>query len=166
MNVPPIELLVLDVDGVLTDGHIVNGPDGEVCKFFHSQDGYAIKLYQRCGGTVALVTGRDGEVIRYRAAELGVEQVHTGVSDKLAVFESVLTDVGCAPASAAYVGDDLPDLGPMGRCGFAVAVANAVPAVKRVAEYVTRRRGGEGAVAEVIELILRKRNRWRRDALA
>ncbi len=178
-----IDLLILDVDGVLTDGTVApTAAEGEhrkgrgylcpsdgkedlrrtVCPpvRFHTQDGCAIKLWQRCGGTVAILSGRGAETVRLRAAELGVEKVLLNVSDKLAGYEEILATGRFDHERTGYIGDDLPDLGPMERCGFPVAVSNAVPAVKRASMYVTRRRGGCGAVAEVVELLLRKRKRW------
>ncbi len=165
MNPGVIELLILDVDGVLTDGRISAAIDGESGATFYAQDGCAIKLWQRCGGKVAILSGRANEAVARRAAELGIDWVQTGVADKLASYEAALALAGCRDPATAYIGDDLPDIGPMARCGFPVAVLNAVPAVKRVALYITRRRGGEGAVAEVVELLLRKRNRWSRALL-
>ena len=157
-----INLLILDVDGVLTDGRVTAGGDGKWAKGFYVQDGCAIKLWQRCGGRVALLSGRSEEVVERRATELGIELVRTGVEDKSSVYSALVASVGCGDAAVAYVGDDLPDVGPMSRAGFPVAVANAHPAVKRVSMYVTRRRGGCGAVAEVVELLLRKQQRWSR----
>lgn len=167
MTVHLIELLVLDVDGVLTDGCVTTAspgrpgsPGGEPSKRFFVQDGCAIKLWQRCGLDVAVLSGRADRAVEWRAAELGIKAVHIGVTDKLSGYEAILAASGRGDAAAAYIGDDLPDLGPMSRCGFPVAVANAVPAVKRAALYVTRRTGGAGAVAEVVELLLRKRMLW------
>ncbi len=157
MNGASIELLILDVDGVLTDGRVWAASDGRATTGFHVHDGCAIKLWQRCGGKVAILSGRTEEAVTRRAAELGIEWVHTGVMDKLAGYEAVLSAAQCGDAATGYVGDDLPDLPPMGRCAFPVAVANAIPAVKRAALYVTRRSGGAGAVAEVVELLLQKR---------
>ncbi len=166
MNARIIEVLILDVDGVLTDGRVAAGCDDRSSRLFHVHDGCAIKLWQRCGGKVALLSGRIGEEIQKRAAEVGIQWVHTGITNKLAAYENILASAKCSDAAVGYVGDDLPDLGPMSRCGFPVAVANAVPTVKRAALYVTRRRGGEGAVAEVVELLLRKRSDWSRVLLA
>ena len=166
MDLTSIGLLILDVDGVLTNGRIVTGPDGEGVKEFHVQDGCAVKLWQRCGGLVAILSGRGGEAVVRRAAELGIELVHTGVTDKLATYESILVSAGRRDEAVGYVGDDIPDLAPMARAHFSVAVADAVPAVKRAADYVTRRAGGRGAVAEVVELLLRKQKRWSRSLLA
>ena len=160
MNPASIELLILDVDGVMTDGRITMAVQGEPVKAFYVQDGFAVKLWQRCGGKVALLSGRNESIVERRAAELGVEWVHTGATDKLAGYGAILARAGCGDAVVAYVGDDVPDLDPMSRCGFPVAVANAAPVVKRAAVYVTRRRGGAGAVAEVVELLLRRQSRW------
>lgn len=160
MDFSAIQLLILDVDGVLTDGRIVTAEHGESEKHFHVHDGCAIKLWRQAGGKVAIVSGRAGRAVEIRAAELEIAPVVTGARDKLAGYENVLASVKLVDAVTAYVGDDLPDLSPMARCAFPVAVANAQPAVKRAARYVTRRAGGSGAVAEVIELLLRKSGRW------
>lgn len=165
MQMNAIKLLMLDVDGVLTDGRIVVGPSGESTKPFYVQDGCAIKLWQQCGAEIAIVSGRSSDAIHHRAVELGIKWVHTGVTSKQSAYEAIRTTSGCGNAEVAYVGDDLPDLEPMSHCGFPVAVANAVPAVKRAALYVTRRLGGEGAVGEVVELLLRKKKRWSRALL-
>ena len=151
---------MLDVDGVLTDGRITLGPDGDAGKGFCVQDGCAIKLWQKVGGKVAILSGRKSPEIARRASELGIEQVHMGVTDKLAAYETIIAAGSIDTEYVAYLGDDLPDLGPMRRCGFAVAVANAVPTVKRAAAYVTRRAGGFGAVAETVELLLRQQGKW------
>ena len=160
MDWSAIELLILDVDGVLTDGRIVSCPNGEWARAFHVNDGCALKLWMSLGHTAAILSGRGGDDVAKRAGELGIEIVRTGVADKLKGYREVVTLAGCDDSSAAYVGDDLPDLGPMSRCALPVAVADAVAPVKRAAEYVTRRGGGRGAVAEVVELILRKRGQW------
>jgi 3-deoxy-D-manno-octulosonate 8-phosphate phosphatase (KDO 8-P phosphatase) len=155
-----VKLLILDVDGVLTDGRVSASGDDESVRRFHVHDGYAIKLWKRCGGRVALLSVREGRDVARRASELGIEWVKLGIADKLAGYEAILASADCVDAAVAYVGDDLPDLSPMLRCAWPVAVADAVPAVKRAAQYVTRRAGGCGAVAEVIELILRRQKRW------
>jgi 3-deoxy-D-manno-octulosonate 8-phosphate phosphatase (KDO 8-P phosphatase) len=160
MDVAAVELLILDVDGVLTDGRIVTAPGGGATKAFCAQDGFAVRLWQRAGGKLAILSGRADEVVAKRARELGIERVRTGVADKTAGYRALLDETACPDNVVGYVGDDLPDLGPMTRCGFPVAVANATPAVKRVAHYVTRRAGGCGAVAEVVELLLRQRGQW------
>lgn len=163
MEFDDINLLVLDVDGVLTNGLIVMSESGALVKSFHVHDGYAIRLWRRVGHEVAIITGRESTVVARRAAELGIEAVQQGCMDKLAAYEHLLEALGVTDASVCYIGDDAPDLPPMRRCVFPVAVANAVPSVKRIAQYVTRLPGGTGGVAETIELILRKQNRWKQD---
>jgi 3-deoxy-D-manno-octulosonate 8-phosphate phosphatase (KDO 8-P phosphatase) len=158
MNLTPIKLLILDVDGVLTDGRLIGGAEGEPGKGFYVQDGSAIKRWQASGGTVALLSGRSERCVANRAEELGIKCVHLGVETKLAAYEAILKSTGHTDAETSYVGDDHPDLGPLSRCAFPVAVANATPVVKRASAYVTRRKGGDGAVAEVIEFILRRRS--------
>lgn len=155
-----VRLLILDVDGVLTDGRVVVDSSGEPTKAFCVQDGCAIKLWQRSGGEVAIVSGRGSEAIDRRAAELGIKWVHTDVANKQLAYQAILNTGGYDNVEVAYIGDDLPDLEPMSHCGLPVAVANAVPAVKRAALYVTRRPGGDGAVGEVVELLLRKKKQW------
>lgn len=166
MDLAAINLLIVDVDGVLTDGSIFTSPEGEFTKRFHVQDGFALQLWQRRGRQAALLSGRSGEAVHRRAAELGIRWVKTGIEKKLAGYEALLASANCDDRCVAYVGDDLPDLAPMARAAFPVAVANANPAVKRAATYVTRRRGGQGAVAEVVELLLRKQGRWSPDLIA
>ncbi len=160
MNFQSIKLIILDVDGVLTGGTITMDADGESVKTFHVQDGMAIKLWQQSGGQVAILTSRKHPAVLKRAAELGITQVHTGVEDKLAGYEKILATNGLSNMEACYVGDDLPDLKPLAKCGFGVAVNNAVPAIKRRAKYITRRSGGIGAVAEIVEFLLRKQKKW------
>ena len=109
MNPASIELLILDVDGVMTDGRITMAVQGEPVKAFYVQDGFAVKLWQRCGGKVALLSGRNESIVERRAAELGVEWVHTGATDKLAGYGAILARAGCGDAVVAYVGDDVPD---------------------------------------------------------
>jgi 3-deoxy-D-manno-octulosonate 8-phosphate phosphatase (KDO 8-P phosphatase) len=154
-----ISLLVLDVDGVLTDGRLTSS-HGMESKAFHVQDGCAIKVWQQAGGQVAILSGRESPDALRRAGELGIKLVRLGQSDKRSGYEALVRSAESADARVAYVGDDLPDLGPMKRCTLPIAVANAVGEVKRAARYVTRRRGGDGAVAEVVEWILRKQRRW------
>ncbi len=165
MSPNSIELLILDVDGVLTDGRLTMGATGEPDKAFFVRDGLALKLWQRSGGKVAILSGRREAATARRAKELGIEWVVTGIVDKSAEYGKLLDLAGVHDRATAYMGDDLPDLGPMEKCGFPIAVANAAPAVKRQAMYVTRSRGGEGAVAEVVELLLRRSRRWSRETL-
>lgn len=160
MDLSAIDLLVLDVDGVLTSGEVIIDDEGDLARRFDIHDGCCLKLWHRYGGRSAVISGRETPAVRRRARQLGIETVVQGVADKLSAYQAMLGSFQVTEQRVCYVGDDLPDLGPMGRCAFPVAVANAVPAVKQAAQYVTRRSGGQGAVAEVIELILRKQRRW------
>jgi YrbI family 3-deoxy-D-manno-octulosonate 8-phosphate phosphatase len=164
-----IELLVADADGVLTDGSIVYGElSGQVTlevKGFHVRDGSALKLWARAGKRSAVITGRSSGLIQVRADELGVERVFQGAADKLAIFEHLLAELDVPADWVCYVGDDLPDVPPLRRCGLAAAVADACPEARAVAHYVTGARGGRGAVREVVERILRCQNAWPEETL-
>lgn len=162
MSVTEIRLIVLDVDGVLTSGHLHYAGITYESKTFHVHDGCAIKLWQAQGGTVAILSGRTSISVQARARELGIKSVRQGSSDKLGDYQKLLKKLQIEDRQVCCAGDDLPDLPILLRCGFAVAPADAVPAVKRVADYVTQRPAGGGAVAELIELVLRKQNRWPR----
>jgi 3-deoxy-D-manno-octulosonate 8-phosphate phosphatase (KDO 8-P phosphatase) len=155
-----VELLVLDVDGVLTDGAIIYGSDGLEVKAFHVRDGSGLKLWHRAGKRTAWITGRSSPVVEVRAAELGVGLVLQGAAEKLPALARVLEWAGVAAAAACYVGDDVPDLAPLRACGLAVAVADACAEVRASAHHVTRAAGGRGAAREVIELILRCQGAW------
>jgi 3-deoxy-D-manno-octulosonate 8-phosphate phosphatase (KDO 8-P phosphatase) len=152
--VQQIRLLVLDVDGVLTDGRLHFGPDGEVLKVFHVQDGHGIKQLARAGVTVALLSGRSSPMVAARARELGVEHVLQGVEDKLPVFERLCATLKLSASAAACVGDDTPDVPLMRRVGLAFAVRDAHPDALRAAHIVTERPGGAGAVREVCDHLL------------
>lgn len=155
-----IRLLILDVDGVLTDGRLVYGPAGEELKVFHVQDGLAIVGAQRSGLIVAVISGRASPAVSRRMADLGVLEVHQGKDDKEAVLAALLRRQRVAPREVAYMADDLPDLPLLRRVGLALAPANAAAEVKRVAHWVGRRAGGEGAVREAVETILKARGSW------
>jgi 3-deoxy-D-manno-octulosonate 8-phosphate phosphatase (KDO 8-P phosphatase) len=150
-----IRLLVLDVDGVLTDGRLYYGPRGEALKVFHVHDGHGIARLQRAGVAVAVISGRRSPMVSTRCRELGVRHVFQGVSEKLPVLERLLKRLKITAAECACVGDDLPDLPLMERAGLSFAVADAVAAVRARADRTTRARGGRGAVREVCELLLR-----------
>lgn len=152
-----IELLALDVDGVLTDGRLFLGDNGVEYKAFFSRDGHGIKLLMAAGVEVAVITGRTSKVVADRMSALGVGRVHQGQDRKRPVFEAVLREIGLDAAHAAYVGDDLVDLPVMRACGLAVAVADADPRVRACAHWCTASPGGRGAVREVCELILAAR---------
>jgi 3-deoxy-D-manno-octulosonate 8-phosphate phosphatase (KDO 8-P phosphatase) len=159
-RVREIRLLVMDVDGVLTDGTIVCGPDGQEWKAFHVQDGFAIAAGQRAGLKMAFISGRTSGAVARRAAELGVAEVHQGTRDKVATYEGLMRRHNLTDAAAAFIGDDLVDLALLGRVGLAVAVADAAPEVRAAVHYVTAAPGGRGAVREVVRLILEVQGRW------
>lgn len=149
-----IRLLALDVDGVLTDGHIYMGNSGELLKAFHIQDGMGISLLRNSGIDVAIVTARESAIVAHRARELGVEHVLQGQKDKGAALAVLAERLAVPPAAMAFVGDDLVDLPILNRVGFAVAVADAHPLVRHHCHWQTLRGGGRGAVREVCELLL------------
>jgi 3-deoxy-D-manno-octulosonate 8-phosphate phosphatase (KDO 8-P phosphatase) len=152
-----IRLAIFDVDGVLTDGTLWIGPEGETFKAFNILDGHGLKMLHSAGVATAILSGRDSLAVTRRARELSIGHVVQGADDKLAAFDQLIAKAGVAAQECAFVGDDLPDLPVMKRCGFAVAVANAVDDVKRASHYVTRAPGGGGAVREFCELVLRAR---------
>jgi 3-deoxy-D-manno-octulosonate 8-phosphate phosphatase (KDO 8-P phosphatase) len=156
----PIELLLSDVDGVLTDGGVIFNNQGIEIKEFHIRDGLGIKLWQRVGHRFGIVTGRASHIVKLRAAELSIDLVRQGVEDKWTVVQEMLAELKLAPEQVAFVGDDLPDLPVMGRVGLGVAVADAVEELHRAAHYTTRLSGGRGAVRETIEVILKTQGRW------
>lgn len=149
-----IRLLVCDVDGVLSDGKIYLGNQGEELKTFHTKDGFGIKALLHAGIEVAVITGRSSRIVADRMQALGVRHVFQGQGDKLPAFESLLAQLQLAPEQAAYLGDDVIDLPVMHASGLGVAVADAHPLVKQQADLVTRTRGGEGAVREICDLLL------------
>lgn len=155
-----IGLVVLDVDGVLTDGRLYLGPDGSEWKAFHVHDGLALARAGRAGLAVAVMSGRQSEAVALRCRELGMTEVHQGVEDKVAVYETIRERHGRADAEVAAMGDDLGDLPLLRRVGLAIAPADAVPEVRQAAHWVTRRAGGQGAVREALEAILRARRTW------
>jgi 3-deoxy-D-manno-octulosonate 8-phosphate phosphatase (KDO 8-P phosphatase) len=152
-----IRLLVLDVDGVLTDGRLHISAAGEEIKVFHVRDGSGLVAVQRAGITVAIISGRDSAAVTRRAAELGIRHLRQGVSDKGAELERLLAELGVAAQDTACVGDDTPDLPMLQRAGLAVAVADAHPALRESAHWTTTSNGGQGAVREVCDLLLSTR---------
>lgn len=149
-----VELLILDVDGVMTDGSIYLDDDGRETKRFHVRDGFGIKLWQKLGLQVAIITGRSGRVVQHRARELGIALVTQGAADKSAALDQLLARVGLTPAQTAYLGDDWPDLGPMKRVAYPMAVADADARILAAAAYITSRPGGHGAVREAIDHLI------------
>src|SRR3954463_415658 len=152
-----VRLAIFDVDGVLTDGTLFIGASGEVAKPFNILDGHGVKMLQHAGIATAIISGRSSEAVAYRARELSIAHVIQGCADKVADFERLRTHLAVAADACSFMGDDLPDLAVMQRCGFAVAVANAVDAVKAAAHYVTQASGGRGAVREFCDFVLRAR---------
>jgi 3-deoxy-D-manno-octulosonate 8-phosphate phosphatase (KDO 8-P phosphatase) len=155
-----IEMLVMDVDGVLTDGSLIIHDDGSESKCFSALDGHGIRMWKRAGLKVALISGRASEPTMCRAEQLQIEHVFQDCHHKLPVFENLLEQLDLPPEKAAYIGDDLTDLPVIRYAGFGIAVANATVEVKRYADYVTERPGGRGAVREAIEHILKNSGRW------
>lgn len=149
-----IKLVIFDVDGVLTDGSIIIGDDGEEYKAFHSRDGHGMKLLQYTGVEIGIITGRTSKVVEYRMTSLGINHVYQGQKVKLPAFEAMIEQLGITPAQCAYVGDDWVDLAIMSRVGLAIAVQDAAPLVKKHAHWITPANGGKGAAREVCELIM------------
>lgn len=156
----PIELIVSDVDGVLTDGGLIFNNEGIETKRFHVHDGMGIKIWQRAGYRFALLTSRNSHIVKVRAAELGIEIVRQGFNAKLPAVREIATDLGFALEQVCFLGDDLPDLATMRAVGLGVAVADAATDVRESAHHVTQLPGGRGAVRETIELILKAKHRW------
>ncbi|NIP13606.1 MAG: HAD hydrolase family protein [Pseudomonadales bacterium] len=155
-----IELVAFDVDGVLTDGKLYYADDGRELKAFHVQDGAALKLMLSHGIVVAIITGRTSSVVSRRAQELGIDHVYQGVMDKGAALAELTATVGTTLERAAYVGDDLPDLGVFDKAGMAISVPNAHPVAAAAAHYVTLTAGGAGAAREIAQLFLEARGTW------
>jgi 3-deoxy-D-manno-octulosonate 8-phosphate phosphatase (KDO 8-P phosphatase) len=155
-----IRLLVLDVDGVLTDGLLLYGASGEETKRFHVRDGLAIQAARRADLEIAVVSGRASAAVTRRMSELGVVEVHQGVADKESLLRGLLARLGVKAAETAVMGDDLLDLPLMRIVGLAMAPSDAAPEVRRAAGWVSRAAGGHGAVREAVELLLRSRKAW------
>jgi 3-deoxy-D-manno-octulosonate 8-phosphate phosphatase (KDO 8-P phosphatase) len=156
-----VQLLCLDVDGVMTDGSIWIDDHGVETKRFHVRDGTGLKIWMHLGFQAAIITGRRGMAVRHRANELGIQHVLQGSNDKLSDFEKLLNGLGLDASEAAMLGDDLPDLPIMKRVGYPMAVSDAVAEVRAVAEFVTTRPGGHAAVREAIEHLLQAKERWK-----
>jgi 3-deoxy-D-manno-octulosonate 8-phosphate phosphatase (KDO 8-P phosphatase) len=155
-----IKLLLLDVDGVMTDGRIIYLNDGGEAKAFDVKDGHGLKLIQRAGIKVGIITGRQSDIVARRAAELGIELVYQGAKDKMQPFMEILEKLGLKASEVAYVGDDLVDLPVMRLVGFSATVADASDDIKPYVDLVTSRPGGRGAVREVCDLLLKQSSLW------
>jgi len=156
----PIVCIVSDVDGVLTDGRIVLDNQGVETKSFHTRDGLGIKLWQQAGYQFGLLTSRNSQIVKLRAAELKIGMVRQGFEEKLPVLSEMLQQAELTLDQVCYVGDDLPDIPILQRVGLSVAVADAAPEVKAVAHWTLRTPGGQGAVRELIERLLKAKSRW------
>jgi 3-deoxy-D-manno-octulosonate 8-phosphate phosphatase (KDO 8-P phosphatase) len=155
-----IDWLVLDVDGVLTDGGIIYSDAGAELKQFHVRDGSGLKIWEHLGKRSAIITGRNSPIVETRAREVGVEVVIQGALDKMPAYRQLLRDRALKPKQVCFIGDDVPDLPILRNCGLAVAVADACPDVIAAADFVTRTGGGGGAAREVLEIILRAQGLW------
>ena len=154
-----IKLLLLDVDGVMTDGTIILDNQGNETKAFHVRDGHGVKLAQKAGIVIGIITGRSSEVVNVRARELGIQEVHQGAKEKIIVYDSLVSKYGLRDEEVAYIGDDIVDVSIFKRVGLAAAVADADPSVRSHVDVITKTEGGRGAVREVINLILKNRDR-------
>jgi 3-deoxy-D-manno-octulosonate 8-phosphate phosphatase (KDO 8-P phosphatase) len=155
-----VRLLILDVDGVLTDGRIIMDHEGRELKAFDVRDGHGIKLLREAGIAVAVLTGRSSPVVQRRADDLGISWVRQGVYDKVAAFEEIARAIGVTDEETCFVGDDLVDISLLRRVGVPVVVADGVEQARRVALYVTAAPGGRGAVREVCDLLLEAGGQW------
>ena len=160
-----IKLLILDVDGVMTDGRIVLDDLGNEEKNFDVRDGHGVKLLMRYGIDVIFLTGRKSKVVEYRAHDLGVKECYQGAKNKLKKLQEILEWKALEEHCVAYMGDDLIDIPVLNRVGFSVAVVDACKEVRDAADYVTRQKGGKGAVREVCEIILKAQGKWNDVAL-
>ncbi|MFN8062536.1 MAG: HAD-IIIA family hydrolase [Vicinamibacterales bacterium] len=155
-----VRLVLFDVDGVMTDGTVLLHPDGSESKHFHIRDGTAFVVAHREGLLTGLLSARQSATTATRAAQLAVKIVHQGVADKLTTYERILAEHALSDDEVAYMGDDLVDLPVLRRVGLSAAPSDAVPEVIGVVDFVAERRGGHGAVRDLVELVLRAKGRW------
>ncbi len=160
LKLAQLRMLALDVDGVLSDGKLYLGNSGEEIKTFNIQDGLGIKLLQHSGVMVAIITGRSSDIVARRSAELGINHVIQGRADKLAALTELAGKLTLSLAEIAYMGDDLPDLAAIKACGCGMTVADGHESVRVAADWVSSRCGGEGAVREACEVIIRAQGNW------
>ena len=155
-----IKIVIMDVDGVLTDGRIVYGDHGDELKFFDVQDGFGIAMLRKAGLKTFIITAKKSKINERRAKELKVVKIFQKAPDKLKAYEKILKKFKTVPEEICYIGDDLLDLPVLRRVGFSVAVDNAVDEVKKTVHYVTKQKGGRGAVREVCDMIMKAQGRW------
>jgi 3-deoxy-D-manno-octulosonate 8-phosphate phosphatase (KDO 8-P phosphatase) len=160
MSLPNVTLLLLDVDGVLTDGGIIRDDAGQQIKRFHVRDGAGIVLWRRLQKEVAIITGKESNVVALRAEELGIQHVYQNVGNKLEAYDQIKDELGVKDTEIAYIGDDLPDLPVMRRVAVPIAVADAAEEVRAIAKYVTKYPGGYGAVRDAIEFMCKEMGVW------
>lgn len=153
-----IKLIIFDVDGVMTDGGLTIGDDGQEYKTFNTQDGLGMKLLKNSGVQMAIITGRTSKVVTQRAESTGVAHFYQGVDDKLVAYKDLISKLNIKPEHTAFMGDDVVDMPPMLRCGLSITVPAAPDSVKNHAHYITQKEGGKGAVREVCELIMHAQN--------
>lgn len=156
----PIRLLLMDCDGVLTDGKLYFSHRGEALKVFHVRDGQGLVIWHKSGFFSGIISGRNSEIVKIRADELGMHFLFQGVENKVEVFERICSENNFVAEEVAFVGDDLGDLDLMKKVGFSASVADAVEEVKRNADFITKNKGGCGAVREVIDFLLSAKNRF------
>ncbi len=159
-KIKKVKFLVLDVDGVLTNGQIVLDHRGQEMKYFDVQDGLGIVMFQQTGYEVAIISSRQSGSVKARAKELNIHKVFQGIKSKEKIYKKLIEELAIKDQQICFIGDDLPDLSVLKKVGFAVTVPNGAEEVKEIADYVTRKHGGQGAVREVIELILKTQGHW------
>lgn len=155
-----IKLVIFDVDGVLTDGSIILDNEGNEFKMFHVRDGHGIKMLNKAGIKVAIITGRKSKVVERRAKELGISEVYQGIFKKSSVYESLLQKYNCSDEEVAFMGDDIVDVELLKRAGLPAVPADADEGAKRWATFISTKKGGRGAVREFVELILKSSGHW------
>ena len=159
-KIKSVKVLILDVDGVLTDGGIIIDDDGRETKRFDVRDGHGLKMLMRCDVEVIFLTGRESRVVEHRARDLGVSEVYQGAWNKLEVFDEIIKKRNISSESIAFVGDDVVDVPVLRRVGFSASVADAADDVKKCVDYVTENMVGRGAVREICEIILKVKEKW------
>lgn len=155
-----IEMILSDVDGVLTDGGVVFDNEGIETKKFHIRDGLGIKLWMRAGFHFGIITARTSHIVKVRAAELGIDLLRQGFEEKLTIANEIIGDHQLSPEQVCFIGDDLTDIPVIKAVGLGVAVSNAAEEVKAAAVHTTKLGGGQGAVRELVETILKSKDRW------
>jgi 3-deoxy-D-manno-octulosonate 8-phosphate phosphatase (KDO 8-P phosphatase) len=155
-----IKILMLDVDGIMTDGRIIMDSEGREMKNFDVRDGHGLKMIQRYGVEIVILTGRTSQVVEHRARDLGITEVYQGALNKKEVFQQILLKHHIGPETVAYMGDDIVDIPVLKQVGFSASVADALEIVKQYVDYITIKPGGRGAVREICELILQAQGKW------